>query len=331
MEQLSQIDPKVAVIAVAAVVGVLALALFLARGSRSASDAVATTSGRGLVGLLARIFPGRRTLDPELRAELRTVLLQADVGTKMADQLLDRLGTAEVDADSVAEKLAELLAEQLAGSGRQLDSIKRGGVIVIIGINGSGKTTGIAKIAARLKERGDTIVLGAADTFRAAAAEQLQTWGERLDIRVVRQSAGADPAAVAFDAISAGQAGDATVIIDTAGRIHGDQGLLNELEKIIRVCGKARDGAPDDIFLTLDASQGQAAQDQARTFARIAQVTGLIINKIDGQAAAGFLVPVVSELQIPIIAVGTGETINDLAEFDPERLSRRIVFGEPYA
>lgn len=200
-------------------------------------------------------------------------------------------------------------------------------IVLVVGVNGSGKTTSIAKLAHRFKSEGKQVLLGAADTFRAAAADQLEIWAERNQVRIVRSHAdGADPAAVAFDAAKAGEAeGADIVLVDTAGRLHTQRNLLDELDKVRRVLGKAVEGAPHQTWLVIDATNGQNAVRQAREFTAAVEVTGLILAKLDGTARGGAVFGIREALGLPILYVGTGESLADLDSFDPNEFIDAIV------
>lgn len=278
----------------------------------------------------ASFFKRHPVLDDETRQALRELLISADFGPTAADDIIAAAAVnakAGADADTLMLALRDAIAAALKNRVGDPDQVPSGGVLVFVGTNGSGKTTSIAKISQRWRQQGRKIVLGAADTFRAAAADQLQMWGERVQARVVRQAPGADPAAVAFDTIKAAEADGATAIIDTAGCTHVDAGLMNELIKVIRVIGKAREGAPDAIWLTLDTSQGQTAVEQARKFAAAVPVSGLLLNKIDGEGRGGFALTITRELNLPIVGLGCGEGLDDFEPFDPVRYAERVVFG----
>jgi len=275
--------------------------------------------GRGLLALLSR-----EDLDEDTWDEVEEVLLTADLGVGPTQELLDRLRTrvrVEGAADPVA--LRQLLREELlalvdpsmdrAVRAQRVDG--RPGVVLVVGVNGTGKTTTTGKLARLAVASGQTVVLGAADTFRAAASQQLQTWGDRVGAAVVRGPEGGDPAAVAFDAVSTGIAADVdTVIIDTAGRLHTKTGLMDELGKVKRVIEKQ--SPIDEVLLVLDATTGQNGLVQARVFAEVVDVTGIVLTKLDGTARGGIVVAVQRELGVPVKLVGLGEGPDDLAPFD---------------
>ncbi len=276
--------------------------------------------GRGLLTVLSR-----DQLDEQAWEDIEDTLLQADVGVAATQDLVDRLRTrARVAASATPQQLRDLLAAELtAALGPDLDrSLRtlphdgRPAVVLVVGVNGAGKTTTCGKIARVLVADGRSVLLGAADTFRAAAAEQLQTWGERVGVETVRGPEGADPAAVAFDAVKQGTAIRVdTVLIDTAGRLHTKAGLMDELAKIKRVI--ERHGPVDETLLVLDATTGQNGVVQARVFTDIVDVTGIVLTKLDGTAKGGIVLSVQRELGVPVKLVGLGEGKDDLAPFEP--------------
>jgi fused signal recognition particle receptor len=268
-------------------------------------------------------LPGRR-IDAELLDELETRLLTADVGVAATERILGdlRRRVARNELDDLGALLAALrrsIVEILAPVARPLviDSAHRPFVVLVVGVNGSGKTTSIGKLARRLKDEGRSVLLAAGDTFRAAAVEQLAVWGERNAVPVVSQAPGADPAAVIFDALAAARARGIDVLIaDTAGRLQNQSHLMDELKKVKRVLARQDPGAPHEVLLVLDASQGQNALSQARTFHEALGVTGLVLTKLDGTAKGGIVIAIASELGLPLRFVGVGEAIADFGEFD---------------
>lgn len=283
-----------------------------------------SSGGLRFAGLLGR-FARDAKVDAAQLAQLRELLLLADVGPVAADRILGYMRAGAPLHEQLEAAVLKLLESRVYDWATLPDPA----VILLVGTNGSGKTTTCAKLALRLKNQGRAVVLGAADTFRAAAAEQLLAWGERLGVRVVRQQAGADPAAVAFAAAQAAQAAGATAMIDTAGRLHGDANLLAELAKIARVLGKAVDGAPHAVWLTLDSSQGQSAIDQARQFNQAVRIDGIIVNKVDGEGKGGFLLRVLEELpHVRVVGLGTGEGAEDFVPFSAVAYARRLVYGD---
>ncbi|CAB4996441.1 unannotated protein [freshwater metagenome] len=286
--------------------------------------------GQGLLALLSR-----DTIDTATWDEIEETLLLADLGVGPTNEIIERLRTAlrveggARSADAVKEALREaLLALVDPGMNRELVTAapNRPAVVMIVGVNGTGKTTTTGKLARLLVAEGRSVVLGAADTFRAAAAEQLQTWGDRVGAVVVRGPEGGDPAAVAFDAVSAGvRDGADTVVIDTAGRLHTKTGLMDELDKVKRVIEKQ--SQVDEVLLVLDATTGQNGLVQARVFAESVNVTGIVLTKLDGTARGGIVIAVQRELGVPVKLVGLGEGPDDLAPFDPVEFVDALVAG----
>ncbi|MCY9787818.1 signal recognition particle-docking protein FtsY [Nocardiopsis sp. EMB25] len=277
--------------------------------------------GQGLLNLLSS-----DTLDEDTWEEIEDTLITADIGVTSAAQIVDHLRTrvkvlGTRDTDEVRAMLREELLNQIgADTDRAVRTAPHGdrpAVIMVVGVNGTGKTTTTGKLARVLVGDGRSVVLGAADTFRAAATEQLQTWGSRVGAPVVRKEEGADPASVAFDAVSRGiDDGADTVIVDTAGRLHTKTGLMDELGKVKRVVEKK--SQVDEVLLVLDATTGQNGLRQARVFAEVVNVTGIALTKLDGTAKGGIIVQVQRELGVPVKLVGLGEGPDDLAPFDPE-------------
>jgi len=270
-----------------------------------------------------QIFSSFRPVDEELFEELEETLIMSDVGMITAEEVCDRLrkGVKErgiTDSGEVKALLQEILTEMMEGD-TSLNISTKPSVILVIGVNGVGKTTTIGKLAANLTAEGKKVILGAADTFRAAAIDQLQIWADRAGVEMVRQSEGSDPAAVVFDTIAAGKARGADVVIcDTAGRLHNKKNLMDELSKISRVIKREAPDSDLEVLLVLDATTGQNAVIQARTFKEAAGLTGIILTKLDGTAKGGVVIAIKQELQIPIKYVGVGEKIDDLQPFDPK-------------
>jgi fused signal recognition particle receptor len=278
--------------------------------------------GRGLLSVLSR-----EHLDEEAWEEVEDALLSADVGVGATAEIVDRLrDRTKVLGTRSAGELRALLADELVAAirpdmDRSLRTLPHNGhpaVLLVVGVNGTGKTTTCGKLARVLVADGRTVLLGAADTFRAAAADQLQTWGSRVGAETVRGPEGSDPASVAFDAVKQGtdRAVD-TVVIDTAGRLHTKVGLMDELGKVKRVV--ERQGPVDETLLVLDATTGQNGMIQARVFTEIVDVTGIVLTKLDGTAKGGIVISVQRELNVPVKLVGLGEGADDLAPFDPEQ------------
>lgn len=280
------------------------------------------------------IFLGERKIDPPLLKKLETALLSTDLGVKPTREILDAV-REKLDRDALSDasqlkreikshilRILNAAAKPDAASASGISASPNGTgtrVIFIVGVNGAGKTTSIGKLANRLRQENRTVVLCAADTFRAAAIEQLEIWAQRNAIEVVKQKSGADPAAVVYDAMAAAKARSAdVVIVDTAGRLHTKSNLMAELEKMKRTAAKVIPGAPHDVLLVLDATTGQNGLAQAREFTSTVGVTGIILTKLDGTAKGGIVVAIARELGLPIRFVGTGEQINDLVPFDAE-------------
>ncbi len=253
---------------------------------------------------------------------LEEALLAADVGAEATAALIAAL-EARPELGELGEALAQEIAE-LFGPAPRLELPSRPSVILVVGVNGTGKTTTIGKLAQKLHEHGRSVTLGAADTFRAAAEEQLEVWAERAGARFVGGARGSDPAAVAYDAVSAG--GD-VVIIDTAGRLHTQTNLMDELAKIRRVIAARLEGAPHETLLVLDATTGQNGLQQARIFSEAVAVTGVALTKLDGSAKGGIAVAIAAQLHLPVKLVGVGEGLDDLRPFDPVEFARALVSG----
>lgn len=261
--------------------------------------------------------------------QLEELLISADVGTRLSAHVVDRVrrDPSVRTPEAVRAALAVILREIL-GERRDLRLEPPPAVILVLGVNGSGKTTTIGKLAYRLREEGKRVMLAAADTFRAAAIDQLELWGQRVGAPVVRHQAGADPAAVVFDAAQAALARRADVLIaDTAGRLHTKVNLMEELKKIDRVIARALPGAPVERLLVLDATTGQNGLAQARHFHHAVGLTGAVLAKLDGTAKGGIVVAVAYELQIPVVFVGIGEDARDLIPFDPQTFVAELLEG----
>lgn len=269
-----------------------------------------------------------RKVDEDFFEELEEVLLQADVGFETVLELMDEL-RYEVqrknvrDTSNVQSVISEKLVEIYQAGEPELNEINFVDgltVILMVGVNGVGKTTTIGKLAHRLKNEGKTVMLAAGDTFRAGAIEQLDVWGQRVGVDVVKQAAGSDPAAVMYDAVrSAKSRGVDVLICDTAGRLQNKVNLMNELEKVHRVLGREIPGAPHEVLLALDATTGQNAMIQAQTFKEVTEVTGIVLTKLDGTAKGGIVLAIRNKLKIPVKFVGLGEKMDDLQPFDPQK------------
>lgn len=277
---------------------------------------------------LSKAVAGKSKVDAEVLDDLEEVLISSDVGVdttiKIIEAIEERvardkyLGTAELN-QILREEIAELLKDNAAANEGFTLPEKRPYVLMVVGVNGVGKTTTIGKLAHQFKEAGLSVVLGAADTFRAAAVDQLEIWSERVGVPIVKQAMGSDPASVAFDAVQSGISKNADiVIIDTAGRLHNKVNLMNELSKIKRVMQKLVPDAPHEVLLVLDASTGQNALEQAKQFSKATEVTALALTKLDGTAKGGVAIGISDQLQIPVKYIGVGEGIEDLRIFDKE-------------
>ena len=265
---------------------------------------------------------GKNEIDDDFYEELEEILVMADVGVTTATEIVDRLKDSVFKknlrkAKDVKAEIRNICADLLSG-GEELDMITVPSVILVIGVNGVGKTTSIGKMAAMFKEEGKKVILGAADTFRAAAIDQLEIWADRAGVDIVKHKEGADPAAVVFDTISAGKARNADIIIcDTAGRLHNKKNLMEELAKIYRVIDRQLPYADREILLVLDATTGQNAVNQAKEFKDVAEITGIILTKLDGTAKGGVVLAIKNDLKVPVKFIGVGEGIDDLRPFNP--------------
>ncbi|NLN81762.1 MAG: signal recognition particle-docking protein FtsY [Clostridiales bacterium] len=268
-------------------------------------------------------------IDNELFEELEEILIMADSGAATAAKICEELRKKVkeggiTDPSQIKGLLSETVAELLRG-GQEMKLDSTPSVILVIGVNGVGKTTSIGKLAARYKAEGKKVILGAADTFRAAAIEQLDIWAQRSGVEIIKHSQGADPAAVVFDTIAAAKARHADIIIcDTAGRLHNKKNLMDELSKIGRVIERELPGADKEVLLVLDATTGQNAVNQAREFKNAAGITGIILTKLDGTARGGVVLAIREDLDVPVKFVGVGEGIDDLQPFDPEEFAKGL-------
>ena len=274
-----------------------------------------------IFGQIDEVLKAFVKVDEDLLDELEELLITSDVGVNATEEIIDKLRDEIKDGrlkekEQVIDTLKEILSDMI-GEGAPLDLSTSPSVILVIGVNGAGKTTSIGKISNRLIQSGKKVVVAAADTFRAAAIDQLAVWCERSGADIVRQNEGSDPAAVVFDAIGYAKRKQADVlIIDTAGRLHNKKNLMNELEKINRVIARELPDASRENLLVLDATTGQNAILQAKDFRHAADITGLVLNKLDGTAKGGIVISIKSELEIPVKFIGVGEKIDDMQEFD---------------
>lgn len=301
--------------------------IFSKREKKEILDAGLEKTKTGIFSKLTKVIAGKSKVDDEVLDNLEDVLITSDVGVDTTVEIIRRIeervardkyvGTAELNG-ILKEEIAALLTDNgNRDGGFVVPEGRKPYVILVVGVNGVGKTTTIGKLAYQFKQSGKKVYLGAADTFRAAAVEQLCIWGERVGVPVVRQQMGSDPASVAYDTLNSAKANDAdVVIIDTAGRLHNKVNLMNELSKIKKVLQKITPDAPDEILLVLDGSTGQNAYEQARQFVKATEVTALAITKLDGTAKGGVVIGISHQLKVPVKYIGLGEKMTDLQPFD---------------
>lgn len=303
---------------------------FFSKEKKATLDKGLERTKSGVFDKIARALAGKKQIDDDFLDNLEEIFITSDVGVETTLKIIERLqervardkymNTSELN-DMLCEEITALLAENggedTDGGDFAVPAGKKPYVIMVVGVNGVGKTTTIGKLAMQFKNAGYKVMLGAADTFRAAATEQLDIWGERAGVPVVKQRLGADPASVAFDTLQSAKANDIDVVlIDTAGRLHNKKGLMDELTKIKNVMKKVVPDAPDEVLLVLDGSTGQNAFEQARQFVAATQVSQLAITKLDGTAKGGVVIGISDQFKIPVKYVGLGEGINDLQVFD---------------
>lgn len=312
---------------------------FFTREKKENLDRGMQRTQEGLLGKLKRVFTSRRTINDDFLDELEEVFVTSDVGVETTLKIIDRIKErasrdSYVDMNELNEMLLEEIGDMLADSTTGTDEPfvlpegKKPYVIMVVGVNGVGKTTTIGKLAYQYKSAGYSVMLGAADTFRAAAIDQLEVWAQRADVPLVKQKLGSDPAAVAYDTLSSAVAkGVDVVIIDTAGRLHTKVGLMNELSKISGVMKKVIPDAPNEILLVLDGSTGQNAFEQAKQFSAATNVTDLAVTKLDGTARGGVVIGISDQFNIPVKYIGIGEGIEDLQPFD-KRAFLQSLFGK---
>ena len=287
----------------------------------------------GIFGQIDSMLKSFTKIDNELFEELEEILIMGDVGVKTAQDIclslkerVKKEGTK--DPKEIKTFLLEIISDMLRG-GQELNISTKPSIILVIGVNGVGKTTSIGKIASLLNKSGKKVILAAADTFRAAAIEQLEIWAERSHSDIVKQSEGSDPAAVVFDSISAAKSRNADVIIcDTAGRLHNKKNLMGELAKINRIIDRELPDADKEVLLVIDATTGQNAVNQAREFKSAAGITGIVLTKLDGTARGGVVLAIKQELGLPVKYIGVGEQIDDLQEFDPDAFAQGLFAEE---
>ncbi len=312
---------------------------FFSREKKETLDKGLEKTKQGMFSKLARAVVGKSKIDDDVLDNLEEVFVTSDVGVTTTLKILDRIqervardkyvGTEELN-DLLCDEITQLLA---SNENEELDDFtvpadKKPYVIMVVGVNGVGKTTTIGKLAYQYKQAGNKVVLGAADTYRAAADEQLEIWGRRVDVPVIKHTMGTDPASVAYDAVASAKAqGADVVIIDTAGRLHNNVGLMNQLTKIKNVMKKVVDHAPNEILLVLDGSTGQNAFEQAKQFVAATEVNALAITKLDGTAKGGVVIGISDQFQIPVKYIGLGEQMTDLQVFRKEEFVKSL-FGK---
>lgn len=277
------------------------------------------------------IFSNFRKVDEDLLDELEEVLIMSDIGIETSSEIISRLREKIKkenikDAEEVKEKLREIIIDILNVDNKELKLNTKPSVILVIGVNGVGKTTSIGKIANNLKKNRKKVILSAADTFRAAAVEQLEIWSERVGCEIVKKAEGADPASVVYDSIKRAKEENADILIcDTAGRLHNKKYLMDELYKIQKVIDKEMPDADKEVLLVIDATTGQNAISQVKAFKEVAPITGLVLTKLDGTAKGGVVIGIVNENQIPVKFIGVGETINDMETFNSRDFVNSII------
>ncbi|WP_289739539.1 signal recognition particle-docking protein FtsY [Paramuribaculum intestinale] len=315
--------------------------LFSKNNKKETLDKGLERTKQGVFSKIARAIAGKRNIDDDFLDELEEIFVTSDVGVDTTLRIIERLqarvkrdgyvGTSELNR-LLCEEIEALLADKPDNASSDDFRLPASGfrpyVIMVVGVNGAGKTTTIGKLAAQYKAAGYNVMLGAADTFRAAAVEQLEEWAKRAEVPIVKQKIGADPASVAYDTLQSAKArGDIdVVIIDTAGRLHNKKALMDELTKIRNVMRKIVDTAPDEVLLVLDGSTGQNAYEQARRFAEATDVTGLVVTKLDGTAKGGVVIGISESMQIPVRYIGLGEGIADLQVFHKKEFVQSL-FG----
>ena len=291
------------------------------------------TRDEGITAQLDEVVDSYEKITPEFFDDLEEILIMGDVGMPTAERIIRDL-KSKIENDKVddVKQVREMMKDIVSGivwGGSYLRLRTKPSVILVIGVNGVGKTTTIGKLAMRLKEQGRSVILGAADTFRAAAIEQLQVWADRADVDLIKHGEGSDPASVVYDTIAAGKArGSDVIIIDTAGRLHNKKNLMEELKKINRVIDREYPDAFRETLVVLDATTGQNALAQAKEFNEVTDITGIVLTKMDGTAKGGIAVAIQAELGIPVKYIGVGETIDDLQKFDSEEFVKALFYRE---
>ena len=286
-----------------------------------------------MAGAIENMLHSYKDIDEELYEDLEEILVMGDVGVVTAGEIVEKLRERVKQKNigtpaKVKEQIKDIVAEMLKGE-EEMSLITQPSVILVIGVNGVGKTTTIGKMASMYKAQGKKVILGAADTFRAAAIEQLEVWADRAGVDIVKHKEGADPAAVVYDTIQAGIARNADIIIcDTAGRLHNKKNLMDELAKIYRVIDKELPYSDRESLLVLDATTGQNAVNQAREFKNVAEITGIVLTKLDGTARGGVVLAIKNDLRVPVKFVGVGEQIDDLQPFSPSAFAEGLFEAE---
>lgn len=285
----------------------------------------------GLMEKIEDAVSGRKEINAEVLEELEYALITADIGSKTTAEILERIRERVArhlvgDAAELKGLIRQYLLEVLEATERPVPQVAEPpAVIMVVGVNGAGKTTSIGKLTRRLQSEGRSVLLCAADTFRAAAIEQLEVWAQRTGVDLIRQQPGSDPSAVMFDALQAGKARKIDyVIVDTAGRLHTKENLMAELQKMRRTAARVIPGAPHEVLLVIEATTGQNGLEQARKFTESSEVTGIILTKLDGTAKGGIVLAIQSELGLPVKVVGVGETAADLVPFDPREFAAAL-------
>jgi len=307
---------------------------WFSKDKKEVLDKGLTKTKTSIFDKISRAISGKSKIDDSILDDIEEALVSSDVGVETTLKIIERLEkriakdkyvNSEELYDVLYQEIVQLLAEHPENNSSFENLTTKPYVILVVGVNGVGKTTTIGKLANQFKNAGKKVYLGAADTFRAAAAEQLVIWGERVGVPVIKQKMGADPASVAFDTLSSAKANDAdVVIIDTAGRLHNKVNLMNELTKIRNVIQKVLPDVATDVLLVLDGSTGQNAYEQARQFSAATQVTALAVTKLDGTARGGVVIGISDQMQIPVKYIGLGEGINDLQVFDREEFVKSL-------
>lgn len=310
------------------------LKAFFSKQDQQKLEAGLALTKKSFLSRLGTAVVGKTKIDDDFLDELESILIQSDVGVATTLKIIDALEARTAKEKFLGlEELVKMLREEISkllvdkATKETLPEAKGPQVVMVVGVNGVGKTTTIGKLAYQLKAQGKSVMLGAADTFRAGAIDQLQIWADRVEVPLLRQEMGSDPASVAFDTLQAATAkGVDVVLIDTAGRLHNKVNLMNELSKVKRVMSKVIPEAPHEVLLVLDGSTGQNAFEQAKQFTAATEVTSLAITKLDGTAKGGVLLGISDQFQIPVKYIGVGEGIEDLQDFDPQHYIQTL-FG----